>query len=334
MPGFCSWLQTSAGRVPQISARLKFSDQIGSWRVRWGIGRSSYLVPPGLYAIGAPGSDAPVIVTANYKMSYDIVRSSLAGRNAWLLILETFGINVWCAAGKGSFGTAELVYRLEQSGLERLVSHRTLILPILGAPGVAAHEIAQQSGFKVRYAAIRATDLPEYLDNDLQTTAAMQKMTFSMRERLVLIPVELGLSLRTLLPVFVVLFLAGWLFADVTVGTRVCLALLGAVFAGTVVMPSLLPWLPGPFFAFKGLLVGLVLNALFLLQTGLDIGLPARAGSVLALTVVTAYCAMNFTGATPFTSLSGVRKEVRIALPTMAGALFSAVLLWSWSLIG
>ena len=334
MPGFCLWLQTSVGRVPQITPELKFVDHLGAWRVRWGISRSSYLVPPGLYAIGTPGPDDPIIVTANYKMSYDIVRSNLAGRNIWLLILETFGVNVWCAAGRGSFGTAELVHRLRKLDLERLVSHRTLILPILGAPGVAAHAVVKETGFKVRYAAIRAADLPEYLNNGMQTTPDMQRITFSMRERLVLTPVELVLSLRALLPVFVVLFLAGWFLADAAVGAMVCLALLGAVFAGTVVMPVLLPWLPGTFFACKGLLIGLVLNAVFVLSTGRQLGLPAAAGSILALTVVTAYCAMNFTGATPFTSLSGVRKEVRIALPTMAVSLFSAALLWGWALLG
>ncbi len=301
--------------------------------MRWGIGRSSYLVPPGLYAIGEPGPEAPVVVTANYKMSYDLVRSSLVGREAWLLILETFGINVWCAAGKGSFGTEELVQRLQQSGLEQLVSHRAILLPILGAPGVAAHEVAIQTGFKVHYAALRAADLSEYLDNGMRTTPAMRKMTFSLRERLILAPVELVLSVRALLPVFALLFLVGWMLGDVASGTMACAALLGAVTAGTVVTPLLLPWLPGSLFSLKGMLIGLVWNALFVLTVGQGLSPLSTAGSILALTVVSAYCAMNFTGATPYTSLSGVRKEVRIALPTMAVALLSAVLFWGLALM-
>ena len=62
-------------------------------------------------------------------MSYDIVRSALARRNCWLLLLETYGINVWCAAGKGTFGTGELVRRIASSRLAEVVSHRRLILP-------------------------------------------------------------------------------------------------------------------------------------------------------------------------------------------------------------
>jgi hypothetical protein len=39
---------------------------------------------------------------------------------------DTKGINVWCAAWKGTFGTEELIRRIETSGLAAVVSHRTL----------------------------------------------------------------------------------------------------------------------------------------------------------------------------------------------------------------
>jgi CO dehydrogenase/acetyl-CoA synthase gamma subunit (corrinoid Fe-S protein) len=91
--------------VPQVGTKLTRADRLGTWKARWDIGRMDYLVPPGLYAVGNPTPADPVLVTANYKMSYDIVRSVLEGRNVWLLVLETYGINVWCAAGKGTFGT-------------------------------------------------------------------------------------------------------------------------------------------------------------------------------------------------------------------------------------
>ena len=65
----------------------------------------NYKVDPGLYAIGNPNERSPVLVTANYKMSFDNLREALPGRDAWILVLDTRGINVWCAAGKGTFGT-------------------------------------------------------------------------------------------------------------------------------------------------------------------------------------------------------------------------------------
>ena len=84
---------------------------------------------PGLYLIGDPTPDSPVIVTANYTLSVDAVRAALAGIDCYLLVLDTKGINVWCAAGKGTFGTAELVRRIARTGLSEIVRHRTLILP-------------------------------------------------------------------------------------------------------------------------------------------------------------------------------------------------------------
>ena len=68
--------------MAKISSELDFSDRLVAWKARWGIGRMEFIVPPGLYAIGNPSATDPVLVTANYKMSYDIVRKSLSGRNS------------------------------------------------------------------------------------------------------------------------------------------------------------------------------------------------------------------------------------------------------------
>ena len=126
------------GDVSRVGTELTFTDRLGSAAARWGIGRMHYVVAPGLYRVGEPGPDAPVLVTANYKMSFDRLRCELGGLDAWILVLDTKGINVWCAAGKGTFGTDELVGRIAAVHLQERVSHRTLILPQLGAVGVAA----------------------------------------------------------------------------------------------------------------------------------------------------------------------------------------------------
>ncbi|MCM0080713.1 acetyl-CoA synthase subunit gamma [Geomonas sp. Red32] len=293
-------------------------DHLGACKARWGIDRMNYMVPPGLYAIGAPAPEDPVLVTANYKMSFDEVRRNLAGRNVWLLVLETFGINVWCAAGKGTFGTDELVRRIRLSGLARAVNHRHLILPILGAPGVAAHEVAKQTGFTVRYAAIRAADLPAYLDHGMKTTEAMRELTFTLYERLVLVPVELVTAARQSAVIMAVLgalfaFAGGW-----QAGLVAMAAYLGAMLAGVAAAPVLLPWLPGRSFAVKGTVIGILWGGAVtllahpspLVTAALFVGLPA----------VSAFYALNFTGCTTFTSRSGVKKEMRIALPVMGAA--------------
>ena len=95
--------------------------------------RNNYTVIPGLYAIGNPDADSDVIVTANYKYSFDIVRTALKGLNPWVLVLDTKGINVWCAAGKGTFGTEELVKQINITSLKQVVNHKRVIVPQLGA---------------------------------------------------------------------------------------------------------------------------------------------------------------------------------------------------------
>ena len=314
--------------MPRIGTTLAFADRLGAWKARWGIGRMSYMVPPGLYALGIPKSSDPVLVTANYKMSYDIVRGVLAKRNVWLLVLETYGINVWCAAGKGTFGTEELVRRIGLSGLAKVVTHRRLLLPILGAPGVAAHEVTKRTGFNIRYAAIRAGDLPAYLDNGMETAPAMREISFSFRERLVLIPVELEQAFKPTAIAAAALFILATFLQGAAQGLLAAGAYLGAVVAGAAVAPLLLPWIPGRSFAGKGALTGLVWSVVFyLLAGGKAWSIPVTGAALLALPAVSAFYALNFTGCTTYTSRSGVKKEMRIALPAMGGALIAGVLL-------
>jgi len=154
------------------------------------------LVEPGLYALGDPTPNSPVFVTANYTLSFDALRSALTGFDGYIMVLDTKEIDVWCAAGKGTFGTAELVHRVEATALRNFVKHRTLILMQLGATGVAAHEVKRRSGFAFEYGPVRANDLPGYLKSH-RATPEMRRVNFNLLDRVVLIPVEL---VHTLLP--------------------------------------------------------------------------------------------------------------------------------------
>lgn len=319
-------IQTIVGNVPQISSSLTWADHWGSIKARWDIGRMKYMVEPGLYALGNPDDKATVLVTANYKMSFDRLREALVGRNAWILVLDTEGINVWCAAGKGTFGTEELVQRINSSELSRVVSHRKLILPQLSGPGIAAHRVRKLSGFKVIYGPILAKDLPAFLDAGLKATPDMRLKTFPLRERVVLIPVELVGAVKWFLIVLPVFFLlggvggtAGFWSNAVQYGLFAVLALMGALVAGAILTPIFLPWLPGRAFSFKGLCVGLITAMIFIVFRSED--LIARSDSFellgwfFLIPAISAFLAMNFTGASTYTSLSGVKKEMKWAVP-------------------
>ena len=285
----------------------------------------SYIVPPGLYAIGEPDRDAPVVVTANYKMSYDLVRREMGSRSIWLLVLETFGINVWCAAGKGTFGTGELVRRIESTGLDRVVGHRRLLLPVMAASGVKALEVRKRSGFEVRFATLRIEDLPAYLDNGLSASREMRELTFSFRERLILTPIEIIGGMKSL--PFVGLPLA--LLAGISHGgfslnrfLAVLVLYIIAVLSGTVLAPLFLPLLPGRMFAVKGTVSGLACSLVCaaIMNRSVSAGRLDLAAMVLVMGTVSAFYAMNFTGSTPFTSPSGVSREMQRSLPLMATA--------------
>ncbi|BCA79937.1 hypothetical protein AOP6_1724 [Desulfuromonas sp. AOP6] len=327
VPGFIDWLQTPGGQVPRIASRLTWADRWGACKIRWGIGRMRYIIPPGLYAIGSPTSESPVVVTANYKMTYDLVRQSLAGHHAWLLVLETHGINVWCAAGKKTFGTEELVHRVVSSQLAQVVSHRHLLLPILGAPGIAAHQVFQQCGFTVIYAAIYARDLPQFLQNGLVTSPAMRELKFSLTDRLVLIPVEIVLELKTLAIIAAGVFLTGLVFGGLTTALIALGAYLGAALCGLALVPLLLPWLPTRSFAIKGATVGLLWALGYPFLIGVNGSLLPTAAALLILPAVSAYHGLNFTGCTTYTSRSGVKKEMRLGIPLMGASLTLGFLL-------
>jgi acetyl-CoA decarbonylase/synthase complex subunit gamma len=299
----------------------------------------NYMIDPGLYALGNPDDRSHVLVTANYKMSFDKLRKELSGRSLWILVLDTKGINVWCSSGKGTFGTMELVGRVESSGLGKIVSHRELILPQLAGPGVAAHDVKKLSGFKVTYGPIQAKDLPAFLDGGLKATPEMRLKTFTTWERTALIPIELIQALKAGVIMMLVLFLLsfvgrlgeGWANA-LSHGLFSALAILTAILAGAVLTPVLLPWLPGRAFSLKGLSIGLVaafILAAFRWGDGIRwAGHLEIVAWLLLIPALSAYLAMNFTGASTYTSLSGVKKEMRWALPLQIGAGVVGLILW------
>jgi hypothetical protein len=321
---------TPVGLVPQIATKLSWRDTFGSWKCRWSTERMDYTVDPGIYAVGTPDPTSPVLVTANYKMTFDRLREQLGGLDLWIVVLDTDGVNVWCAAGKGTFGTDELVQRIRRVRLAEVVSHRTLILPQLAAVGVAAHEVTRQTGFHVVYGTVRAEDIRAFLAAGLKATDAMRTVRFTIGNRIVLTPMELVGAAQPLLITLGVLFILnaigfghyGW--ADL-------IGLLGAIVTGVIIAPTLLPWVPGRAFSFKGALLGLFWAIGFLFLNGLPsvpaLGWLKAAAYLLLLPSLSGFLTLNFTGSSTFTSLSGVDREMKIALPMMLIASVGGVLL-------
>jgi len=285
----------------------------------------NYTVEPGLYAVGEPTSESPVFVSANYKLSFDHLRREFTGINGWIMVIDTKGINVWCAAGKGTFGTDEIIHRIEVTQLDEVVNHRQIILPQLGAPGVAAHEVRRQSSFRVIYGPVRARDIPEFLSNGMKATPEMRQVHFNMGDRLVLVPLELILWGRYTFFIGLGLFLLaglnrnGYSFPGLAGSLEVLLVFLAVIIPG-ILVPALLPWLPGKALSWKGMVIGLLLVVtLVILKVIPSTQVAGRlevAAWVLLMPAIGAFIAMNYTGTTTYTSLSGVKKEMRFAVPS------------------
>jgi hypothetical protein len=305
--------------IRHTTSTLTFSDRWDHILARVGWKRSRHRATPGLYRLGHPGDDSPVFATANYTLSFDALRSALAGIDGYILVLDTKGINVWCAAGKGTFGTDELVHRIESSRLRDVVRHRKLIVPQLGAPGVAAHLVKQRSGFKVEFGPVLASDLPGYLESR-EATPAMRRVRFGLRDRAVLIPVEL-----TSILVAAAVLVLGLRLVTADAPAMWAATLLAAILTGVVAFPILLPWIPTRDFSSKGFILGGLVALTVAGSSLLNPTQPASwrwaidaASLVLVASSITAFLTLNFTGSTTFTSRSGVRREMFTYIPLMA----------------
>lgn len=333
------FILTETGSVPKVKTKMDQSDIKSTILVRSGIGRHNYKIAPGLYGVGNPDKTSEVLVTANFKLTFDHLRRELENINAWILVLDTRGVNVWCAAGKGTFSTQELVKRIKLCSLEKVVDHKRVIVPQLGATGVAARTVKKESGFRVVYGPVRAKDIPAFLENKRKANKKMRMVTFTFMERLILTPVEINMILKPALITSVVLILlSGFgpgIFSFSTAfgrGMVAVLALFVGIISGAVITPTLLPYIPFKEFAAKGIISGTVFAALLFLSISSSIiGVAAFISLFLFIIATSSFLSMNFTGATPFTSPSGVEKEMKRFIPVQLIALVISTGLWIYS---
>jgi hypothetical protein len=244
--------------------------------------------------------------------------------------LETFGIDVWCVAGKGTFRTTELVSMVRSTGISDLVETGRFILPQLGAPGVSAHEVARETGFTVEYGPVRASDIPEHLWTGI-ATPEMHIVRFTLWDTAALAPVELVHALPYLMVDMALLLLIG--------GTTPMLMALMAVLGGTLLYLLLLPALPTKEFSSKGLVPGKILSLPFIyIQATAHSSAPwwttvAHAvGFAIIFAAVVGYIGLYFTGSSTYTSRTGVRKKIYRWVPTLVASLMVGAMLVALSL--
>lgn len=324
----------SEGKAPviQTSGVITIPNRLDHLLAYIGYRRGSHRVTPGLYAIGNPTAESPVAVTSNYTLSFDAVRSALDGFDSYILVLDTHGVNVWCAAGKKTFGTDELVRRIKSVGLKEIVAHRHVIVPQLGGPGMAAHLVKKGCGFKVIYGPVKASDLPEFIKTGV-ATKAMRKVEFPLAARLLLVPVEIRNTSIPIILVAATLYLIG--------GALMSFAGVMAILAGVILFPALLPWLPTPNFMMKGFILGLLVATPFAAMAVINQSdaelftqLFWAITPLLLMPPATAYFSLNFTGSTPYTSATGVRREIFQYTRPLVATFGAGLIVTAWLFIG
>ena len=318
-------IKTAIGDVMQIDTRMHMIDHWHEFRARLSIKRNELAISPGLYAIGNPNQLSPVLVTANYKLTFDKLRIELTGLDVWLLIIDTKGVNVWCSAGKGTFSAQEIISRIRRTELDKVVSHRRLILPQLSASGVAARFVTKFTGFKVIFGPIRAADFNQFMADGYKTNAQMRRVTFDLAERAILTPVEMILASKYI-PIIIAFFTLLNLINSPTQSSSSLLevilynslAYITALGVGTFVTPLMLPVLPFRSFALKGAAAGLLWSVVVIIGHAFfrfNSQLTVMLGNTLLLTSLISFLTLNFTGSTPYTSFTGTQKETLKALP-------------------
>jgi ferredoxin len=138
----------------------------------------------GLVKIGNPGRNAPVLLTGNFRLTVERVRRALEGIDAYLLVANSRGINVWCAATGGLLTNHDVVSVLKTSGIEDLVDHRQVILPQLSATGIEGKIIHKKTGWRVVWGPVYATSIPQFLSGGMEKTVEMRTVSFPWPQRL------------------------------------------------------------------------------------------------------------------------------------------------------
>lgn len=137
----------------------------------------------GLIRIGNPGRNAPVFLTCNFRLTVDRVTRAIEGIDAFLLVANSRGVNVWCAAAGGHLTNHSVISVLKTSGIDKMVDHRQVILPQLAATAIEGKTIHRQTGWKVIWGPVYADSIPDFLKSGLQKTAQMRTVSFRLLQR-------------------------------------------------------------------------------------------------------------------------------------------------------
>jgi acetyl-CoA decarbonylase/synthase, CODH/ACS complex subunit gamma len=121
------------------------------------------MMEPGVYEVGAPGPDAPLMVTTNFSLTYFSLKPEVEASRvpARILLTDSDGMSVLTAWAADKFSSSTITKALAQFQLAEKVSHRKVIIP--GLVASLSGELEEESGWQVIVGPREASALPKFL---------------------------------------------------------------------------------------------------------------------------------------------------------------------------
>ncbi|AXS41684.1 HgcAB-like fusion protein [Breoghania sp. L-A4] len=138
----------------------------------------------GLREIGRPDEHSPVFLSGNYTLTVHRLLKRLSGIDCYLIVANSKGSNVWCAAGMNEFNEFDIIDAINVSGIKDKVLARRIIAPPYAAPGVNAKEVQARTGFKLVWGPTHFDDLPAYIAGNYRRTSEMTRAQFGFWDRM------------------------------------------------------------------------------------------------------------------------------------------------------
>jgi acetyl-CoA decarbonylase/synthase, CODH/ACS complex subunit gamma len=121
---------------------------------------------PGLYRVGTPDKDAPVLMTVNFSLTFFTLQGYLESSRVpcFMLIVDTEGLSVLTAVAAGKLSEMLVRDSIRKFGVENEVSHRKLIIPGYASP--LSGRIEEATGWKVLVGPRDAAEIGEFLHEE------------------------------------------------------------------------------------------------------------------------------------------------------------------------
>ncbi|MBW2170572.1 MAG: acetyl-CoA decarbonylase/synthase complex subunit gamma [Deltaproteobacteria bacterium] len=119
---------------------------------------------PGIYEIGGPTDDSPVLVSCNFSLTYFIVSGEIESSRvpAWLVIVDTEGLSVLTAWAAGKFVGDAIGIAMKKCGIMDKVNHKKVVIP--GYAAAISGDLEEELGdWEVMVGPRESAHIPAYL---------------------------------------------------------------------------------------------------------------------------------------------------------------------------